>query len=169
MKEDVLEQVTIEKLAAKANEYAQARKGPIIDGKYVYSQVKPYEKGKQSVIGNRESGNLKVMNDSRKMSGEKIDTSKIECFNCHEKGHYANWCKKPLEEGMSLSGPRVGGEINGHLLNIFVDSGCTRTLVHRKFLPVSQDTDEKITIMMANGERVIVPLAKVELKSKQGT
>lgn len=71
MKEDVLEQVTIEKLAAKANEYAQARKGPIIDGKYVYSQVKPYEKGKQSVIGNRESGNLKVMNDSSKMSGEK--------------------------------------------------------------------------------------------------
>ena len=111
--------------------------------------------------------------------------SKIDCFNCHEKGHYANWCKKvksdvgkigkallcmkPLEEGMSWYDPTVGGEINEHLLNMVVDSGCTRTLVHRKFVPVSQDTNEKITIMMANGERVIVPLAKVEVRSKQGT
>lgn len=176
---------TVEKLATKANEYVQARKGPIIDGKYVYNRSMSYEKGKQGGIESIESGNLeRGKNDLRKTSGEK-DMSKIECYNCHEKGHYASWCKKvkdnigqigkallcmkPLDDGVSFFGPTVVGEINGGLVNMVVDSGCTRTLVHRKFVPISQDIDEKITIMMANGERVIVPLARVEIKSKQGT
>ena len=50
-----------------------------------------------------------------------------------------------------------------------VDSGCTRTLVHERFM-VDKDsfTGDEITVLTASGERVIVPLAWVQFESDQG-
>lgn len=49
-----------------------------------------------------------------------------------------------------------------------IDSGCSRTLVHEKFVSKDTYTGEVITIFIANGDRVEVPLAWVNICSKQG-
>ena len=49
-----------------------------------------------------------------------------------------------------------------------VDSGCTRTLVHKKYVSRTALTGNKITVLTAAGERLTVPLAKVEFDNKQG-
>ena len=49
-----------------------------------------------------------------------------------------------------------------------VDSGCTRTLVHSKYVNSSALTGDKITVLTAEGERLTVPLANVEFDSKEG-
>ena len=62
----------------------------------------------------------------------------------------------------------VRGKINGKFAEMVVDSGCTRTLVHRKYVNSSALTGDKITVLTAAGERLTVPLAKVEFDSKEG-
>lgn len=80
-RDDVLEQVTIERMLAavspdlrvrlkepklgkaeelvnKASEYVQARKGPLINGRCVYDRAKPREKGKQIEIDKTGKENL---------------------------------------------------------------------------------------------------------------
>ncbi|KAK3698953.1 hypothetical protein QZH41_003111 [Actinostola sp. cb2023] len=52
---------------------------------------------------------------------------------------------------------------------MLVDTGCTRTLVHRKFVSKSDETANKITVLTATGERIVIPLAWVEIKVQQGT
>ena len=64
----------------------------------------------------------------------------------------------------------VRGKINGKFAEIAVDSGSTRTLVHKKYQYVNSPalTGDKITVLTAAGERLTVPLAKVEFDSKEG-
>ena len=64
----------------------------------------------------------------------------------------------------------VRGKINGKFAEIAVDSGSTRTLVHTKYQYVNSPalTGDKITVLIAAGERLTVPLAKVEFDSKEG-
>ena len=49
-----------------------------------------------------------------------------------------------------------------------VDSGCTRTLVNEKFVKNGSFAGEEMSVLTATGERLIVPLAKVEIESGQG-
>ena len=50
-----------------------------------------------------------------------------------------------------------------------VDSGCTRTLVHERFMVDKYSfTGDEITVLTASGERLIVPLAWVQFESNQG-
>ena len=49
-----------------------------------------------------------------------------------------------------------------------VDCGCTRTLVHSKYVNSSVLIDDKITVLTAAGERVTFFLANVEFDSKEG-
>ena len=78
-------------------------------------------------------------------------------------------CKTPLTTEKSEFSPCiVRGKINGKFAEIIVDSGCTRTLVHRKYVNSSDLTVDKITVLTAAGERPAVPLAKVEFDSKEG-
>ena len=46
--------------------------------------------------------------------------------------------------------------------------GCTRTLIHSKFVNIPALTVEKITVLTAAGERLTVPLANVEFDSQEG-
>ena len=63
---------------------------------------------------------------------------------------------------------KVLGKIEGKLAEMVVDSGCTRTLVHEKFVKNSALMGDKISVLTATGERLIVPLAWVEIESGQG-
>jgi hypothetical protein len=62
----------------------------------------------------------------------------------------------------------IKGQINGQDIDMFIDSGCSRTLVHEKFVHRNQYTGEVMTVLMANGVRNNVPLAWVNIKSQQG-
>ena len=62
----------------------------------------------------------------------------------------------------------VRGKINGTFAEMVVDSGCTRTLVHSKYVNSSALTADKITVLTASGERLTVPLANVEFYSREG-
>ena len=75
----------------------------------------------------------------------------------------------PLKTGQSEFPPcNVRGKINGKFAEMVVDSGCTRTLVHSKYVNSSALTGDKITVLTAEGERLTVPLANVEFDSMQG-
>ena len=78
-------------------------------------------------------------------------------------------CVTPLTTEQSEFPPcNVQGKINGKFAEIVVDSGCTRTLVHSKYVNSSALTGDKITVLTAEGERLTVPLANVEFDSKEG-
>ena len=62
----------------------------------------------------------------------------------------------------------VRGKINGKFAEMVVDSGCTRTLVHRKCVNSSALTGDKITVLTAAGERLTVPFANIKFDSKEG-
>ena len=71
-------------------------------------------------------------------------------------------CMTPLTTEQSEFPPcNVRGKRNGKF-------GCTRTLVHSKYVSSSALTGDKITALTAAGERLTVPLANVEFDSKEG-
>ena len=49
-----------------------------------------------------------------------------------------------------------------------VDSGCTRTLIHKRYDTNSAFTGDKITLLTSTGEPLSVPIANVEFDSKEG-
>ena len=51
---------------------------------------------------------------------------------------------------------------------MIVDSGCTRTLVHKRFVSDDSLTGEKIRVLTAAGERLAIPLAWGEFESAHG-
>ena len=68
----------------------------------------------------------------------------------------------------TILGNCLFGNLNGKNVQMIVDSGCSRTLVHEKFVIQDYYTGESIMIITANGDRVDVPLAWVTIQSKQG-
>ena len=52
-------------------------------------------------------------------------------------------------------------KIEGKSADLIVDSGYTRTLVHKKFVKNGSLTGEEMSVLTATGERLIVSLAKV--------
>ena len=78
-------------------------------------------------------------------------------------------CMTPLESHqLEFPSCNVQGKIEGKSAEMVVDSGCTRTLIHKKFVKNGSLTGEKMSVLTATGERLIVPLAKVEIESGQG-
>ncbi|KAK3741497.1 hypothetical protein QZH41_002963, partial [Actinostola sp. cb2023] len=61
----------------------------------------------------------------------------------------------------------VKGKIEGKPAVMFIDSGCTNTLVHKKFLNHKKWTGNRITVLTATGERITVPLALLSFESEQ--
>jgi hypothetical protein len=171
---------TAEELGTLANEYVQSRKGPLIDGKYV-------EAGKRAdTVFKRIPANVKQTRDQHineinpkfKQTRDKSNyKSNVKCFNCQEKGHYAHECraKKKSQNGACLGwaplcttlGSCLDGNLNGEKVQMIIDSGCSRTLVHEKFVNRNYYTGERIMIVTANGERVEVPLAWVTIYTQQ--
>ena len=44
---------------------------------------------------------------------------------------------------------------------MLVDSGCTRTLVHRKFVPNNAETGNFMSVLLANGDTLEIPLEQI--------
>ncbi|KAK3719590.1 hypothetical protein QZH41_004747 [Actinostola sp. cb2023] len=68
----------------------------------------------------------------------------------------------------SQRGCYVKGKIEGKPAVMLIDSGCTNTLVHKKFLNHKKWTGNRITVLTATGERITVPLALLSFESEQG-
>ena len=78
-------------------------------------------------------------------------------------------CMTPLSSEQTEFPPcNVRGKINGKITDMVVISGCTRTLVHRRYVSSAALTGNKIIVLTAAEERLTVPLTKVEFDSKQG-
>ena len=78
-------------------------------------------------------------------------------------------CMTPLKsEHLEFPPCNVRGKIEGKPAEMNVDSGCTRTLVHERFVKNGSLKGDKISVLTATGERLIVPLAWVEIESGQG-
>ena len=218
-KEQILEQIAIEQLITSvstelqiwlkdkqiqstsefgqlANEFVQARKGPIIDGKYVgkKSTVNPAKRtGEPKKNTSKE---IECYNCSEKghyasscplSKAKQTDTKPgIKCFNCSDFGHYASNCPKPDrrstkkvedEKGLLCLQPLENkfapdfsfiGKINGERSRMLVDSGCSRTLVHRKFVSKDMETGQFISVLLADGSALEIPLAKVSIRTGDG-
>ena len=65
-------------------------------------------------------------------------------------------------------GKPFSSKIEGKSAEMVVDSGCMRTLVHKRFVKNDALTGDKISVLTATGEHLIVPLAWVEIESGQG-
>ena len=114
---------------------------------------------------------------------QKTTKPEIKCYKFGKPGHMSFNCGKgrgklsqgyllcmtPLTTEQSEFPPcSVQGKINGKFAEMVVDSECSRTLVHRKYVNSLALTGDKITVLTAAGERLTVPLAKVEFDSEEG-
>ena len=101
----------------------------------------------------------------------------MECFNCHEKGHYSFQCPrnalfcgdKSVERMVSPTSKfdevKRKGLIEGNCAeNILLDTGCSRTMVRRELIPQSKMLEgEAVPIRCAHGDVVLYPLALVQV------
>ena len=78
-------------------------------------------------------------------------------------------CITPLTSEQSDFPPcNVRDQINGKIAEMVIYSGCTRTLVHKRYVSNTAFTGDKITVLTAAGEHLTVPVANVEFDSKEG-
>ena len=103
-------------------------------------------------------------------SGEQKDRSagprrglkEVECFNCHKKGHYSSNC--PHQAMFCTEVVKPGHAVD----NILLDTGCSRTLVHRKLVPDCKMREAgAVAIRCAHGDTVLDPLARILLEVKR--
>ena len=108
----------------------------------------------------------------------------VKCYKCGKEGHMSFNCNRgrgrpsqgyllcttPLTSNCyyESSGCYVKGKIEGKPAVMVIDSGCTKTLVHEKFLNQKKWTGDKMTLLTATGERITVPLAVLSFESQQG-
>ena len=176
-----------EELGNLANLHVQSRKGPLVEGRYAtFSKNKGFSVQEQSQFKKEPSIKEQVKGDQTKPV---ITTSRrsvkppVTCYKCGKPGHMSFDCGKgnyrpaqgyllcmtPLElHQLEFPSCNVQGKIEGKSAEMVVDSGCTRTLIHKKFVKNGSLTGEKMSVLTATGERLIVPLAKVEIESGQG-
>ena len=176
-----------EELGNLANLNVQSRKGPLVEGRYAtFSKNKGFSVQKQPQFKKDPSIKEQVKGDQ---TWPVITTSRrsvnppVTCYKCGKPGHMSFDCGKgnyrpaqgyllcmtPLESHqLEFPSCNVQGKIEGKSAEMVVDSGCTRTLIHEKFVKNGSLTGEKMSVLTATGERLIVPLAKVEIESGQG-
>ena len=178
---------TAEELGNLANLHVQSRKGPLVEGRYVsFDKNKGVSVKKQPQIKKEPPTREQVSGEQTKPvftpSGRNIKPP-VTCYKCGKPGHMSFNCGKginkptqgyllcmtPLESHqLEFPSCNVQGKIEGKSAEMIVDSGCTRTLVHEKFVKNGSLTGEEMSVLTATGERLIVPLAKVEIESGQG-
>ena len=127
---------------------------------------------------------LERTEDQWERSPPRKDLRDIECFNCHKKGHYSSNCphramfcterrvRMNRQESQKKCPARMkpgvvkSGKIEGHMVdNILLDTGCSRTLVHRSFVSEDKIQDgEAVAIRCAHGDTVLYPIARISLE-----
>ena len=90
----------------------------------------------------------------------KRDLKDVECFNCHNKGHYSSNCPNnamfcterrvdhqgssfPVKrQAVARQGIMKEGVVEGkHVKNILLDTGCSRTIIHQDLVPENKIKD----------------------------
>ena len=178
---------TAEELGNLANLHVQARKGPLVAGKYAsFGRGQGFKQRKEMNV-KKDVPPPEGKHDSRKQNSVspnvKNTRPEVTCFKFGKKGHMSFNCgrtRNPTSQGYLLcltplnSEKRefppcnVKGRIAGKPAEMIVDSGCTRTLVHKRFVSNDSLTGEKMTVLTAAGERLVIPLAWVEFESEHG-
>lgn len=182
---------TAEELVKLANLHVQSGKGPLVDGKHVSTGVNE-ESGKKKTPDDKMDDSLSTRKQDQKLKTPKPPSppacrttkSEIKCYKCGKPGHMSFNCGKgrvrpsqgyllcvtPLTSEQSEFPPcNVRGKINGKIAEMVIDSGCTGTLVHKRYVSNTAFTGDKITVLTAAGECFIVPLANIQFDSKEGT
>ena len=181
---------TTEELGNLANLHVQSRKGPLVAGKYASFGKGQGFKSQKDFRPKRDLTPPETRQRPVPQS-KPVPTptrrnlrSDVTCYKCGKQGHMSFNCSRglskpsqgyllcmtPLEsDPCEFPSSNIRGTIEGQPAEMIVDSGCTRSLVHKRFTANSAFTGDKITVLTAAGERIIVPLAWVEFVTGQGT
>ena len=182
---------TAKELGELANLHVQSRKGPLVAGKYASfgkgrgfsSQQQSHPKIEVSPQGPKERQGLGASQKPVHTPIKRNNRSEITCYKCGKQGHMSFNCGRdrnrssqgfllcmtPLKSEQLEHPPcNIRGKIENKMAEMVVDSGCTRTLVHKRFVKNSSLTGDKISVLTATGERLLVPLAWVAIESAQG-
>ena len=97
----------------------------------------------------------------------------VECYKGGEKGHYQRDCKVKAENvkcslmapprRTKLPGSKKLVKINGKVMKAFLDTGCTKTLVHPRCIYESDYLRWNIPYNTASEKRTHFPVASVTL------
>ena len=154
-----------------------SRKGPLVEGKYV-STGKNEKSGEKKSDGKADDSSLSEQKQEQHFvrspkppspPARRTTKPEIRCYKCGKPGHMSFNCGRgrgkpsqgyllcmtPLKSEQSDFPPcNVRGKINGKTAEMVIDSGCTRTLVHKRYVSNTAFTGDKITVLTAAGERL---------------
>jgi len=114
--------------------------------------------------------------NATKPGERKRDEKPLICYNCGGKGHTSRQCPSEAFYGGARAARKSSqsksvvnkckGKVEGHLVSdIVLDTGCSRTLVHRDFVKEEKFVGGgSVVIQCAHGDVVAYPLANVELE-----
>ena len=169
-----------------ADDYIVARKEDATNAKGRDSEEKQnpekrssaprWNKGRRNGYQPRDGRQGQVKTEPEKTTPKRPrkDLRNLECFNCHERGHYAFQCPKDAhfckvsreteEVAHSVNVKRKGVVEGTPVERILLDTGCSKTLVRQDLIPKKKILDgEAVTIRCAHGDTVLYPVAQVQV------
>ena len=98
--------------------------------------------------------------------------SLLVCYNCKQKGHVCLNKGDSKRDVLTVESRSVRGgtcwkgRVEGReILDKLLDTGCSRTMVHRRVVPGEKISEgDTVTIWCAHGNTVLYPLADLEIE-----